>query len=217
MRWKARFVGSTQKRVEFTTLAQARRVPLTNWSKFSINRWAQTLSPTTSIIRTRIIKISRKPISPARVMDLDTSRGFRSKTVCAITCSGYTANAASLLGGSQIAKGFLRQLKFLPLVVGCRTQALVKLHPALIPSGDPPFDHSATALLSFSGNSFHQLFPYSSASMSIGDVELLDDEIRLRSISEGNKVINKNSDDGGVVFRNKTMKIRRRTPKSLFA
>src|SRR5262249_38766808 len=100
---------------------------------------------------------------------------------------------------------------------GCRTEALVKLHPALIPSGDPPFDHSATALLSFSGNSFHQLFPYSSASMSIGNVELLDDEIRLRSISEGNKVINKNSDDGGVIFRNKTMKIRRRTPKSLFA
>src|SRR5882757_10417867 len=54
-----------------------------------INVWAQIFSPNTSIIRTRIIKTSRKPISPARGMRSDTSRGFRSKTACAITCSGY--------------------------------------------------------------------------------------------------------------------------------
>jgi hypothetical protein len=51
--------------------------------------WAQIFSPNTSIIRTRIIKTSRKPILPAREMRSDTSRSFRSKTACAITCSAY--------------------------------------------------------------------------------------------------------------------------------
>jgi hypothetical protein len=51
--------------------------------------------------------------------------------------------------------------------------------------------------------------------MLIGDIELLDDEIRLRSIREGNKIINKKSDQAGAFFRDKTMKIRGRTPKSL--
>jgi hypothetical protein len=53
--------------------------------------------------------------------------------------------------------------------------------------------------------------------MSIGDVELLDDEIRLGSIREGYKIVNKKSDQLEAFFRDKTMKIRRRTPKSLFA
>src|SRR5262245_11240061 len=145
------------------------------------------------------------------------SRGSRSKTACATTCSGYTNSAALLLGGSQIAKRFLGQLKFVPLAVGCRTQALIKLHAPLIPPGYPPFDHSATCFLSFSRNSFHQLSPYSFAPMAIGDIELLDDEIRLRSIREGNKIINKESDQAGAFFRDKAIKIRRRTPKSLFA
>src|SRR5262249_9984883 len=120
------------------------------------------------------------------------------------------------LGGSQIVEGFLGQLKFVPLAVDRRTQALVKLHAPLVPFGDPPFDQPATRLLSFFGNSFHQLSPYSSAPTSISDIELLDDESRFRSIREGNKIINKKSDQGGAFFRDKTMEIRGRTPKSLF-
>src|SRR5262249_61116805 len=113
------------------------------------------------------------------------------------------------------AKGFLGQLKIVPFGVDYRTEALVKVHAPLIPVGNPPFDHAATRLLSFFGNSFHQLSSYSSAAVSIGDVELLDDQIRLRPIREGNKIINKKSDWGGTFFRDETMKIRRRTPKSL--
>src|SRR5678815_2720257 len=109
----------------------------------------------------RIIRTSRKPISPARVRRSNTSRDSHSKTACAITCSGYTHSPAFWLPGScQIAKSFLGQLKFVPFAVDCRTQAIVKLHASLVPFGDPPFDHSATCLLGFSCNSFHQLFPY---------------------------------------------------------
>ncbi len=120
-------------------------------------------------------------------------------------------------GASQIAKGFLGQLKFVPFVVDCRTEALIKIDAPLIPFGDPPFDHPATRLLGFSGNSFHQLSAYSSTPVSIGNIELLDDQIRLRSIRKRNEIINQKSDQIGTFFRDKTMKIRWRTQKSLFA
>src|SRR6266478_65239 len=79
-----------RRRAEFIILARARRVRLTNWWTFSTNALAQVFSPITSITHTPITKTLRKPISRTRTVRSGMRHALRSRTACAITCSGYT-------------------------------------------------------------------------------------------------------------------------------
>jgi hypothetical protein len=107
-------------------------------------------------------------------------------------------------------------LELVPLAVDFCAEPFVKFDATLVPFCHPPFDHAAAGRLSF-GYSFHQESANTPAPMLIGDIEFLDDQIRLRSIGKGNEIINKKSDQFAAFLCDKTMKIRRRTPESLFA
>jgi hypothetical protein len=123
----------------------------------------------------------------------------------------------ALSGCSQIAKRIFRQLEFVPVVVDFCSQPFVELAATLIPFRDPPLDHPAAGLRRFLGYSFHQESAGASASVSTGDIKLLDNEVRFRSIREGNEVIHKKSNQFAAFLCDETMKIGRRTTESLFA
>jgi len=108
-------------------------------------------------------------------------------------------------------------LEFVPIRIDRRAEPLVKLDAALIPLGDVPFDHAAIGLLSLSRDSFHQEFTDTPASVPIGDIEFLNDKIRLRSISERDKIINEESNQLAAFFGDETVKIGWRTVESLLA
>src|SRR5436305_2670006 len=153
---------------------------------FSTNVSAQIFGPITSTIHTHITKISRRPISPTHAARCSTRRVFRWKMACAITCSGYIRISASvpLARGGQIPKGFLRKLEFVPIAVDFCTETFIKLDATIIPLRDPPLDHPAATPRCFVGYSFHQPAPCASAAMWTDDIELLDDQVRFRPISE---------------------------------
>jgi len=47
--------------------------------------------------------------------------------------------------------------------------------PRVVPFRHPPFDHAAIRLFSLSRDSFHKEFAYTSAAVSSGNIEFLDD------------------------------------------
>src|SRR5450830_1032384 len=106
-----------------------------------------------------------------------------------------------------MAQCFFRQLELVPIAVDLCTEPVVKLDAALVPFCNPPLDHPAARFLGFSGDGFHKKFANTSAAVCSGDIEFLDDEVRLRPISEGNKIINQKSNQFAAFFGDKTMKI----------
>jgi hypothetical protein len=105
----------------------------------------------------------------------------------------------------------------MPIAVDVCTEPFVKFDSALIPFGDPPFDHSATRGRCLFGYSFHQELAYLPASVRFSDIKFLYDQVRLRSIGERNKIVNQKSNQLISVSRNETIKIGWRTEESLFA